>query len=256
MRWDNLFDDLESQLEHELGVEELELRVEEERLRLGRLTLRSRLRAASGADDRGPASAARRPAGEVRLWLVDGSVVSVRPTTFGRDWLSGELVGAATATNAQARASGAMDGSRAMDDTARAMDAGAAMRASVRGGASTGLVRVRALVPLHAIASVALDEEALADSLDGEAEQDAAPGQPSAPRLIDRLGFAFALRDLARRRAAVTVTTALGVLHGTIDRVAKDHFDLALHEPGVPRRDSNVRGIRLVPMSAVVLVRA
>jgi len=256
MRWDNLFDDLESQLEHELGVEELELRVEEERLRLGRLTLRSRLRAASGADDRGPASAARRPAGEVRLWLVDGSVVSVRPTTFGRDWLSGELVGAATATNARARASGAMDGSRAMDDTARAMDAGGAMRASVRGGASTGLVRVRALVPLHAIASVALDEEALADSLDGEAEQDAAPGQPSAPHLIDRLGFAFALRDLGRRRAAVTVTTALGVLHGTIDRVAKDHFDLALHEPGVPRRDSNVRGIRLVPMSAVVLVRA
>ena len=43
VRWDNLFDDLEGQLENELNAEDLELRAEEERLRLGRLALRQRL---------------------------------------------------------------------------------------------------------------------------------------------------------------------------------------------------------------------
>lgn len=43
MRWDDLFDDLESQLEQELGAEDVDLLAEEERLRLGRLTLRDRL---------------------------------------------------------------------------------------------------------------------------------------------------------------------------------------------------------------------
>lgn len=40
MRWEHLFDDLETQLERELTAEELDLEVEEERLRLGRLSLR------------------------------------------------------------------------------------------------------------------------------------------------------------------------------------------------------------------------
>jgi len=48
MRWDNLFDDLESQLELELGAEDLDLVAEEERLRLGRLALRDRLVALVG----------------------------------------------------------------------------------------------------------------------------------------------------------------------------------------------------------------
>ena len=42
MRWDNLFDDLESQLEQELDAEDIDLLAEEERLRLGRLGLRDR----------------------------------------------------------------------------------------------------------------------------------------------------------------------------------------------------------------------
>ena len=37
MRWESLFDDMESQLEQELGAEDEQLRAEEERLRLGRL---------------------------------------------------------------------------------------------------------------------------------------------------------------------------------------------------------------------------
>ncbi|MDI1335854.1 MAG: hypothetical protein PSU94_06675, partial [Lacunisphaera sp.] len=43
MRWEHLFDDLESQLEQELTAEELDLEGEEERLRLGRLSVRDRL---------------------------------------------------------------------------------------------------------------------------------------------------------------------------------------------------------------------
>ncbi len=204
MRWDNLFEDLEGQLEHELVADDQQLRVEEERLRLGRLTLRDRLLAASGGDARS------RP---VQLWLRDGGMVRVRPVTFGRDWVSGDLEA----------------------------EPGRPIAAPVR-----------VLVPLDAIVSVLLDAVQLTGSLEAAAPDAAAA---AAPRLIDRLGIAFALRDLARRRSSVTVTTRGERLHGTVDRVASDHFDLALHDPGEPRRDSEVRGIRIVPMSAVVFVR-
>ena len=49
MRWDNLFDDLESQLEQELTAEEVDLQAEEERLRLARLGIRDRLRSLAHA---------------------------------------------------------------------------------------------------------------------------------------------------------------------------------------------------------------
>ncbi|HEU4466832.1 MAG TPA: hypothetical protein VFR98_09915, partial [Agromyces sp.] len=82
MRWDRLFDDLESQLDHEQQEEERALALESERLRIGRLGLRDRLSAvaAAGGD-----------AGAVRIELVGGSIVQVRPAAFGRDWMSGHL---------------------------------------------------------------------------------------------------------------------------------------------------------------------
>ena len=55
MRWDNLFDDLESQLEQGLTAEEVDLRAEEERLRLGRLGLRERIAAILQAQKYDPA---------------------------------------------------------------------------------------------------------------------------------------------------------------------------------------------------------
>ncbi|WP_241975494.1 MULTISPECIES: hypothetical protein [unclassified Cryobacterium] len=79
MRWDNLFDDLEGQLEHELNAEDLELRAEEERLRLGRLSLRHRLMGL------GAGSGPRAGGGVVRLVLTSGVTLAIRPTTFGRD---------------------------------------------------------------------------------------------------------------------------------------------------------------------------
>jgi hypothetical protein len=199
MRWDNLFDDLEGQLEHELSAEELDVRAEEERLRLGRLTIRDRLLAIDERHTRGAPYS-------IRVFLSDGSVVAVRPMTFGRDWLSADVV----------------------DESARAS---------------------QCIIPIAAIASIALTRDQLAASLTSE-EPDA-----RRPALPARLSLGFVLRDLCRRRSAVELRTQSGVLRGTIDRVGRDHLDLAVHESGEPRRDSAVSHSRLVPLAQVVLVR-
>lgn len=74
--------------------------------------------------------------------------------------------------------------------------------------------------------------------------------------LADRLTFGFVMRDLVRRRIAVTVQLTHGrVLAGTIDRAGADHLDIALHEPGSHRRAAAVTGHRIVPFSAVAWVR-
>jgi hypothetical protein len=193
MRWDHLFDDLESQLEHELGAEELDVLAEEERLRLGRLALRDRLRAVLP--------------GTVRLALADGTRLALALGAVGRDWVAGEEV----------RESGT--------------------------GASC-------VVPTASIAACFLDPAQTAASL----AQDAAAASPVGS-LAARLGLAFVLRDLCRRRAALSISTAAERLHGTIDRVGRDHLDLAEHDPGVARRDRDVRALRIVPIGQIVLVR-
>jgi hypothetical protein len=81
MRWDELFADLEGQLEAGIGAEERESEAEEERLRLGRSSLRDRI-AAMGRDR-----------AAVRLRLVTGDVITLAPRTVGRDWLAGDLAG-------------------------------------------------------------------------------------------------------------------------------------------------------------------
>lgn len=195
MRWDLLFDDLESQLDREQREEERALAIESERLRLGRLSLRDRITAMSRDTEHGAA--------EVRLELHGGRVVQVRPMSFGRDWLSAEL-----------------------RDTR----------------ASPG----QCIVPLAAVAAVLPGRAQLEASLE--------PLPESTARLAERIGLPFVLRDLCRRRAGVTVEAADGAHHGTIDRVGRDHLDLALHEPGTPRRESDVRGYRIVPFDRLVLV--
>ena len=105
MRWDNLFDDLEGQLEHELHAEEIDLRAEEERLRLGRLSLRNRLTSlarapgaeASPRNGSGPRPGSVPGTGLLRIVLAMGETITVRPTTFGRDWLAGDLLDSASA---------------------------------------------------------------------------------------------------------------------------------------------------------------
>jgi len=197
MRWDDLFDDLESQLEQELGAEEADVGAEEERLRLGRLTVRDRLIAMMRPGD-GVSE-------QLRLALRDGAAVTVAVGSIGRDWLAGELIGTR---------------------------------------------RGSCIVPLTAVAGLLPTPEQLTRSLAAEAAN-----EPSVS-LSARLGLAFVLRDLCRRRAAVDVSTASGErLHGTVDRVGRDHLDMAEHEPGEPRRAASVCRIRVLPFSELMLVR-
>ncbi|MBG6239591.1 hypothetical protein IWX78_002578 [Mycetocola sp. CAN_C7] len=199
MRWDSLFDDLESQLEHELHAEELDKRAEEHRLRVGRLTLRDRLQTFSGRDGH---------RAEVVLELVTGEMITVLPQTFGRDWMSADLVG--------------------------------------RDGASGACI-----VPIDAIAGVTLPKSDITRSLSVPDRDE------QAPRLTDRIGMSFALRDLCRRRVYVELhcrSMPPAVHGGTLDRVAGDHVDLAVHERGAARRERNVSHHRLVPLAGIALI--
>ncbi|HEY5230120.1 MAG TPA: hypothetical protein VIJ11_04380 [Galbitalea sp.] len=198
MRWDNLFDDLESQLEQELTAEEVDLQAEEERLRLARLGIRDRLRSLHSASAAGERM--------LRLALADGSRVTVDPATFGRDWLAGELV----------------------EESGR---------------------RPQCIVSLDAIDGVTLTALQVAQSLDSSG------GEESAGALSARLGLPFVLRDLCRRRQAVDLWLRDGRMHGTIDRVGRDHIDVAVHEAGLARRESEVSEYRIIRLSGLMLVR-
>jgi len=196
VRWSNLFDDLEGQLEQELGAEDVDLRAEEERLRLGRLSLRDRFSALRrvGEDDEQPIS----------ILLDSGRPIAMRLATVGRDWLAGDL----------------------MDGTPR---------------------HPQCIVPLDSVAGLELTAAQLRRSLE--------PIDADSPGLSARLGIAFVLRDLCRRRRALDLVLPHGDVHGTIDRVGRDHLDLAVHEPDEPRRQSAVRRLLVVPFRQLLFVR-
>lgn len=65
------------------------------------------------------------------------------------------------------------------------------------------------------------------------------------------------LRRVARSRAAVEVVGTDGgvVVEGTVDRVGADHMDVARHARDDARRAAAVRGVLVVPMEAVALLR-
>lgn len=102
------------------------------------------------------------------------------------------------------------------------------------------------LVPLHAVAGMVVDPDNLADTTSVVSDP--------APRLSDRLRLPMVLRDLSRRRATVQITTAAERVTGTIDRVASDHLDVAVHEPDLPRRASVVRTVEVIPLTALISV--
>lgn len=105
------------------------------------------------------------------------------------------------------------------------------------------------LVPLTAVAAVGLAHSDLLRSARGDRES-------TGSRLAARMSLGFVLRDLVRKRAAVTIAVVGGRrLAGTIDRAGEDHLDLALHEPGTPRRGDLVTGFRMVPYPALLTVR-
>ncbi len=106
-------------------------------------------------------------------------------------------------------------------------------------GATSDRGRTRFIVPTSAIVSASA--------------RPAADGGREAPELTT-LGVRIMLRDLSRRRCAVTVVTNIVSLHGTIDAVAGDHLELAVHPVGAPRRAREVTALELIPLSAVLSV--
>ena len=109
-----------------------------------------------------------------------------------------------------------------------------------------GDVRMR-VVPLFAVEAIGTDHGTLLAGLSADA--------PSAG-LRERMTFGFVLRDLARRRAPVTIARrGSDPQHGTIDRAGADHLDLAVHDPDEPRRARAVRGFRLISFDAITWVR-
>lgn len=105
------------------------------------------------------------------------------------------------------------------------------------------------VVPLAAVRTVGVTHSELLRS--------ARPaGERTRASLTERMGLGFVLRDAARRRIPVELRLRGGrTLTGTIDRAGADHLDLAVHEPGSPRRTGDVTGHRMVPFTALSYVR-
>lgn len=112
-----------------------------------------------------------------------------------------------------------------------------------------------AIVPLSAIVGIELDADAALASVRPQGDGGPPGGaRQGAPDLQARLSLGYALRDLARRRAPVVLEGHRPV-SGTIDRVGRDHLDLAVHDPGEHPRSSSVRSWRIVPFDAFDWVR-
>jgi hypothetical protein len=102
----------------------------------------------------------------------------------------------------------------------------------------------QAILPVHGVAAL-LPTPA----------QVVADGGPPSGALTDRLGLPFVLRDLARRRRAVQLRLRAGSTAGTIDRVGRDHLDLAVHPVDAARRASAVARIEVLALAELLLVR-
>jgi len=71
-----------------------------------------------------------------------------------------------------------------------------------------------------------------------------------------RFGLGYALRGLCRDRCVVSLADIGGsVATGTIDAVGADALDLSEHPADVARRAENVVARRVIPFTAIVVVR-
>ncbi|WP_308192110.1 hypothetical protein [Arthrobacter sp. AK04] len=80
-------------------------------------------------------------------------------------------------------------------------------------------------------------------------------------RVRKGIGLAHSLRGLARDRAELSVTvrghgSEPVRLVGVIDRVGKDHLDLAVFTPGEARRSSQVKQVAVIPFAALGAIRS
>jgi hypothetical protein len=80
----------------------------------------------------------------------------------------------------------------------------------------------------------------------------AGPGVATAKRF----GLGYALRGLSRDRSVVSLTDISGsVTTGTIDAVGADALDLSEHPADLARRAVNVTARRVIPFTAIVVIR-
>jgi hypothetical protein len=107
---------------------------------------------------------------------------------------------------------------------------------------------LQCIIPIDAIAALVLSKEQIRRSMNE-------PVRETGQSLPGRLGLPFVLRDLCRRRVNVELITMTTPVTGTIDRVGRDHLDIAVHESGAPRRDSSVSTYRIVPLRELLIVR-
>lgn len=91
-------------------------------------------------------------------------------------------------------------------------------------------------------------------SVRGLGRYSAVPG--TAGVVESRIGLRQVLRGVAVDRSAVHVHLVDGsVVSGTIDRVGADFAEAATHAPAEPRRSRDVRGVELLPLRAIAVVR-
>jgi hypothetical protein len=216
MRWDNLFDDLESQLEAEIESAEQSVHADEERHRQAQLTLQERLRnltprGGSGAVHGLVEVEVEAEGQAISLTLTSGILVAVCIMRHGSDWFAVDVISPV-----------ALEG--------------------------------HALVPLAAVSQLHPTASQLKTSLGAVPSAVLTTGS-HAPRIADSIGLGFVLRDLARRRRTLEIHTLHGVVVGTVDRVGVDHCDIAEHGPAVARREENVRRYRVVALAGITLVR-
>jgi hypothetical protein len=82
-----------------------------------------------------------------------------------------------------------------------------------------------------------------------------ADGDVPTPARRNRITLAIALRELSRRRSIIELDLGHDRPTGTIDRVAVDHLDLAVHPADEPRRAAAVTATWLVAFTAIDRLR-
>ncbi|GAB2520565.1 hypothetical protein GCM10027267_16680 [Paramicrobacterium agarici] len=106
------------------------------------------------------------------------------------------------------------------------------------------------LIALAGISSILVNSD--------DAERSLAEGDPMGqdPQITDRIGLPFVLRDLCRRRsyASLSMATSRDAIGGTIDRVARDHLDVARHPRDTPRRARDVSHVQVLALAELDMV--
>lgn len=218
MRWDNLFDDLEGQLEAEIDMAEQSVHSDEERQRQAHLTLQERLRNLTPALQAAVVNGAEEPEGEadaINLTLTSGRDVTVAIMSHGMGWCAVDIVSPA-----------GLEG--------------------------------HAILPIAAIAALNLTSRQMTISVGvSVAGLPSTPSSlpPQAPRVADAIGLGFVLRDLAQRRKTIEIHSLQGIFVGTLDRVGADHCDFAEHSPSGARRNESIRSYRVFSLANITLVR-